>query len=169
MSQGAISKWLGGMGGYPWVAVAFVVVAIGFFGSILVTPAGFRWWLEEQTVHGIEQDGIVTYSYHGVTYKFVDTSTAVPAGTVRRNVYLIPSDPGHGQLTSYLANQIVDWVTTAGALVISGLFVLAGMVRKRRLRRQLEAARGISPRQTFGEGIDDDIMSRMIQRQRHGK
>lgn len=157
------------MGGYPWVAAVVAVVAIGFFGSILVTPGGFRWWLEEKTVRGIEQGGAVTYTYHGVTYEIPDTSSSEPPGRVVKDVYLIPSKPGEGQVSSYLPNQIVDWLMTAGALAVSGLFIMAGMIRKRRLRNDLASKRGITPEETFGQGIDHEVVSRMLQRQRYGK
>jgi hypothetical protein len=165
-----IRRRLGGFGGYRWVAVAFVVISIGFLSAILITPAGWRWWLQVHRVRGIEAAGTVSYAYGGLQYSLTDQDAyGQPAyANGPRNVYLIPTDPSNATLTSPLTSQVLDWVTTVGMMATAGAFMTVGSIRKRRVTRALEAARGPTPRQTFGEGLDEDFVAQLLDRQRRG-
>ena len=162
---GWIRRRMGGTGGLPWVGLAVAVAGTFFLGSILVTPGEWQWWLQAKAVHGNEVHGIVTYTYHGVAYTIDDLQSARSGP---RTVYLVPSNPANGEATGHTENQIVDWSSTLGAYVAAGLFVAGGFVRKRRLDSKLAAARGDTPRETFGQGLDPDVMTQLLERQRRG-
>jgi hypothetical protein len=160
---GALKRRFFGTGGLPWVGFVFAVVGVVFFVLILLSPGGWQWWMDVKAVHAQEQNGIVSYSYQGRNYTIDDVGSL---RTGPRLVYLIPSNPADGAL-KVRANQIFDWSITAGPLLIALAFVGAGFVHKSRGRRQLEEARSSSGG-SFGLGLDEDTLRRLLAQQRDG-
>ena len=151
-----------GTGAFPWIGLAFGVVGLAFFASILLTPGGWQWWMDAQAVQGTEQNGIISYSYRGTTNSIDDPNSF---RTGNRTVYLIPSDPSNAELHN-AGNLILDWGTTGGPLLLGTGFVIAGFIRKNQNSRKRRQAAGNSSAASFGMGLDSETVRRLIEGQK---
>jgi hypothetical protein len=154
----AVQRRFWGTGGLSWAALVFVILGTLFIVLILLSPGGWQWWMDVNTVHGQERDGVVFYSYRGQSYTAddLDSQRSGP-----RLVFLVPSDPSDGAL-KVRANQIFDWSITAGPYAVAVAFVAAGFVHK---RRNQKAASSLSAG-GYGSGLDEDTIHRLLARQR---
>jgi hypothetical protein len=132
---------------FGWAALAFVVVGLIFFGSILSSPGGWQWW-DAAAVHGSEHRGVVFYSYRGTNYS-VDDLQSVRTGP--RTVWVDPSNPATAVL-SVSTPRVSDTAITLGPLVLAGVFFGAGLIRSRRHQRQRAAIAQSGG--SFGDGLD---------------
>ncbi len=158
--------WFAGTGPYPWIGLALIVIGIL---SLIGTRYGSSWLLwTGQPVRGTEQGGIVYYSYRGVGYNLDDTgSRQVPGSgqTRTRSVYLDPSHPANAILNSTVARAI-DIVTVIGPFLAGIVFVAIGFRRRQRNNRRRRLARAIPAEERFGEGLDSDLVRRLLAQQK---
>jgi hypothetical protein len=147
-----------GTGAFPWIGLAFGVVGLAFFASILLTPGGWQWWMDAKAVQGTEQNGIISYSYRGATNSIDDPNSF---RTGNRTVYLLPSDPSNAELHN-AGNVILDWGTTGGPLLLGTGFVIAGFIRKNHNSRRRRRVAVNSSAASFGAGLDSETVRRLI-------
>jgi hypothetical protein len=119
-------------------------------------------------VRGSEQGGIVTYSYRGVSYSLDDTTSQQLPGSTKsktRTVYLDPSDPSKARLDSAVARAI-DVVTVISPFLAAIVFFGLGFRRKQRNDRRRRLTSAIAPEERFGEGLDSDLVQRLLAQQK---
>ncbi len=125
--------------------------------SIVLTPHGWQWWLDAQSVHGHEQDGVVYYSFAGQNWTVDDPHSQ---RTGPRNVYVIAADPAHAALTN-TSTVALDWTVTCGpALVGCGLLAI-GFTRRSRLRGR-QKANELNYNDAYGQGIPSELVRGII-------
>lgn len=140
-----------GTGLYGGFALTLWVIGLAMFGSILISPHGWQWWMDVRSVQGHEQDGIVYYTVGGVHQTVADQGSdrSGPA-----TVYFLASDPSDGMLHN-TATQVIDWGATTGPVTLGTALMVAGLVkrRKRRLARANDPLLRSPPR--WLDGIKD--------------
>ena len=146
---------LSGTTPFSVIGLVFGVAASAFVASILLSPGGWQWWLDTKTVHGMERDGIVYYSYRGGNYTVDDQGSD---RTGPRTVYLIPSQPSNAVL-SETPTQVLDLGLTGGLYLVGCGFVAAGFLRRRRTMHD-------DRRGSFGRGLDHATIERLLAEQR---
>jgi hypothetical protein len=158
--------WFAGTGPFLWIGLALALVGTL---SLVGTTYSSSWLLwTGQPVRGTEQGGIVYYSYRGVNYNFDDTGSQQLPGSSQsrvRTVYVDPSDPSNAILDSTVA-RIIDVVTVVGPFLAAMVFVAVGFRRKRRNNRRRRSAAAIPPEERFGEGLDHDLVQRLLAQQK---
>ena len=119
-----------GTGLFGGFALTLWVIGLALFGSILISPHGWQWWMDVRSVQGHEQDGIVYYSVGGAHQTIADQNSdrSGPA-----TVYFLASDPSDGSLHN-TANQVIDWSATTGPVAVGTALMVAGLVKRRRRR-----------------------------------
>jgi hypothetical protein len=150
-----VKAWFDGAGWFVGGATALFVFALLAVLLELQSPQSVFWTGREVT--GTEQDGIITYRWHGQTYS-LDAPGYGSAKSV--SVWLNPAGPTDGQL-----NNPIDRVISAslvGVPVLAGVALLgAGLTRKYRWeRRQLH--QGLPP-----AGLDPEFADRQLRHLRH--
>jgi hypothetical protein len=158
--------WFAGTGAYPWIGLGLAVIGILSLVGTMYSSSWLLW--TGQSVRGTEQGGIVNYSYRGVSYNLDDTrSQQLPGSTQSktRTVYLDPSDPSNAILDSTVARAI-DVVTVIGPFLAAIVFVGLGFRRKQRNDRRRRLTGAIAPGERFGEGLDSDLVQRLLAQQK---
>lgn len=140
---------------------AFIAGAAALFllGSLLLlaavqSPTMLQW--TGTAVHDVQSGGIAYYSFHGQSYTLNVPSPAAWSSTV----YLDPADPSN----AIFGNPVTRWsdiVLVGGPFAASVLLLTLGFARRSRRRRLMERAE----RGSFGEGLDRQAISRLLDRQ----
>ena len=113
-------------------------------------------------VHGSEQGGLVYYTYGGHVYTLDDLGSF---RTGPRTVYVDPSNPGRAVLNHavwgglQLASVAVPYLLALG-------FAVGTIRRKRFFLSRQRLARENGGQGTYGIGLDDGTMQRLLERQR---
>jgi hypothetical protein len=108
-------------------------------------------------VRAVENGGIAYYSFNGQSYTLNVTSGLPNSGTV----YVDPAEPSN----AIFSNSVTRWTdigSVGGPFVASVLLLTLGFSRRSRRRHRKEHDPGVS----FGGGLDDTTMSRLLERQR---
>lgn len=141
---------------------AFTAGAVALFllGSLLLlaavqSPTMLQW--TGTAVHDVQSGGIAYYSFHGQNYTLNVPSPAAWSSTV----YLDPADPSN----AVFGNPVTRWsdiVLVGGPYTASILLLALGFARRSRRRRLRESPE----RRSFGEGLDHQTVSHLLDRQR---
>lgn len=142
---------------------AFTAGAVALFllGSLLLlaavqSPTMLQW--TGNAVHDVQSGGIAYYSFQGQSYTLNVPSPAAWSSTV----YLDPADPSN----AIFGNPVTRWsdiVLVGGPYTASALLLALGFARRSRRRRRSETA----GQRSFGEGLDHQAVSRLLDRQRN--
>jgi hypothetical protein len=149
-----------GTGLYPVAGVLLLVFAMCFLVANLVSPSAILW--TGTPVAANERGGIVYYQYHGQGYSIDDLNSY---GSGPRTVYLDPSDPARAMIYT-TGSRIFDVVTVGAPLVAAAGFFIAGFLRKRRNGRKLQLERETAGPDTFGQGLDPEVIAQVIARRK---
>jgi hypothetical protein len=141
-------------------AFAAGAVALFLLGSLLLlaavqSPTMLQW--TGTAVHNVQSGGIAYYSFHGENYTLNVPSPAAWSSTV----YLDPADPSHAMF----GKAVWRWsdIVLVGGPYTASILLLALAFTRRSRRRRLKDP---NARQSFGEGLDRQTVSRLLDRQR---
>lgn len=156
VDKGHASLWQG-MGAFPGLGIAFLVLSIAFLGVAALSPTSLQW--TGTPVHATySSDGAVRYTYHGSNYLLADPTTATFHETT---VFVDPSDPANAILDNPF-DRVLDVVTIVGPLLLAVLMFAVG-IRRRRRSRELRVVAGADAR--TGRAMDDDLIKWLRERQ----
>ena len=150
-------RWFEDMGTYVAGAVALFIVGSLFLVAAVQSPSMLQW--TGTAVKAVESGGIAYYSFHGQTYTMDVTSPVLQSGTV----YLDPADPSIAMFSNPLTRW-ADIATVGGPYAASVLLLTLGFARRSRRRRKRQKDRG--PGVSFGTGLDNVTLDRLLDRQR---
>jgi len=151
------SRWQG-MGAFPGLGVAFLVLSIAFLGAAALSPTSLQW--TGTAVHATySKDGTVRYTYHGSTYLLADPTVATFHETT---VFVDPNNPANAILDNPF-NRVLDAVSVGGPLVLAVLCFALGVRRRR--RRRVKAVGGAGA--LTGQAMDDDLIKWLRERQQN--
>ena len=129
-------KWYDGSGWFVAGAVVLLVFAVLALLAGLQSPDRVLW--SGQEVVGTEQQGIVTYSWHGESYS-IDARGTGSAKAV--SVYLDPADPSQAMIDN-IPDRVVAGLLILGPVVAAlVLMVLGGTRNYRWFRRKIKLVR----------------------------
>ena len=131
-----VRKWYDGAGWFVAGAVVLLVFALLALLVGLQSPDRVLW--TGQQVIGTEQQGIVTYLWHGQPY-----SIAAPGnGSAKAvSVYLDPADPSQAMLDNVFDRVAAGLLILGPVVAALVLLVLGGTRNYRWFRRKLKLAR----------------------------
>jgi len=150
-----------GTGPFPGLAVAALVVA-GLLAIVALQGPGKLEWTG-RALHAQERGGVVFYTVKGEQYTLDDPLSSRSGSAT---VYVNPHDPYDASLYNRF-DESTDVLTVGGPLALAGIFLIAGVVRKRKRRRRL-AAEASPGEETFGRGLDEGTVQWLLDRQRRG-
>lgn len=149
-----------GTGLYPVAAVLLMLIGTCFLVSNLLSSSAILW--TGKAVKAREDGGIVYYQYRSQTYSLNDPNSY---GSGARTVYLDPSNPNRAMLYT-TASRVFDVVTVGGPYAAAAGFFAAGFVYRGRTRRRLTAEREEPGSQTFGQGLDSEVIAQVVARRK---
>jgi hypothetical protein len=151
---------LDGTGPLSGLGIACWIVGLAMLLSIILTPNGWGWWMNFQSVKGREIGGLVYYSVNGMKFSVDDLGAPPGSPPHPRTVYYLRSDPSTGSL-HVAANEAVDWGSTAGPGLSGAILISAGFARRARHR---ELARSRDSHDSFGQGIPSGTVRALLDR-----
>jgi len=154
-SANRMQRWFEDMGTFIAGAVALFVVGSLFLVAAVQSPSMLQW--TGTAVRSAESGGLLYYTFHGQTYTLDVTSPVLGSSTV----YVDPADPSNAMLSNPLT-RLTDIGSVGGPYAASLLLLTFGLTRRAR-RRHLRD-RGL--RQSFGSGLDQTTLGRLLDRQR---
>lgn len=145
----------------PSTVVAVALTIVGFLFVLLEMESPSRLYWTGDAVSGTNSGGIVYYTVHEDEYT-LDALGPAPEHDTPVTVYVDPADPSRALLQSPTrwidAFGIVVWfVAAAACLTVPAVKRASG--RRRR-------ASSSSAEETFGEGLDSDLVQRYLERSR---
>jgi hypothetical protein len=143
---------------YGAAVVLFASFGIAMLVATLFGSGAILW--TGRAVHATERDGIITYVYKGTSYTMDDSGSFATRGLT---VYLDPSNPSTAVVDT-TAKRALDASFVLGPFAASAAFLAGGLVHRRRVRSRLEADRLSVAGEVFGQGLDPDVVSRLLGR-----
>lgn len=146
-------------GSGPLLAVSAGLAALGtIFLVLTLTSIGGLVWIGTP-VHGMEQNGIVAYSYHGQSYSIDDTGSY---RTGPRTVYIDSSNPSRAVLYTWDSQAIQDSIVAVPYLGAVVFLLVAVRIQWRYTRRRRDRDRHPERRAAFGEGLDPEVIRQIL-------
>jgi hypothetical protein len=131
-----VRKWYDGSGWYVAGAVVLSVFAVLALLVGLQSPDHVLW--TGQQVTGIEDQGIVYYSWHGQSYS-IDVPGTASAKAL--SVYLDPADPSQAMINNVFDRVVASVLTLGPAVAALVLLVLGGTRNYRWFRQKIKLVR----------------------------
>jgi hypothetical protein len=139
--------------------VLLVLVGSLILHSSLTGDSGLQW--TGTKVHGVERGGIVYYSYKGQNYS-LDHSSRFASNTVAFDA----NDPADTAVLVYPLDRDLEAAAVLACYLAA--IALAGYAVLRARRRTAEPLAGRSP-DSYGSGLDPDVVRRLLEKRRSGE
>jgi hypothetical protein len=153
-----VRSWFNGLGIYAGCALVLCLIGVVAFTFELQSPDFAQW--DGIKIHAVTQNGLTYWTYHG--QKHVKDNTLASAGNSRpvpTTVYLNRSDPSD-ETKAVIADPWNRWSSFAlgvGWFIAAAAVMVIGVVR-----RSLRRRRRIQTMGTYGAGISDEVVRRLL-------
>jgi hypothetical protein len=141
------------------VAVLLVLIGSVILRSSLTGDSGLQW--TGTKVQGVERGGIVYYSYRGQSYS-LDQTSRFASNTVAFDA----KDPADTAVLVYPLDRDLEVAAVLAcylaAIAVAGYAVV-------RARRRTAAPLGGRSADSFGSGLDPEVVRRLIEKRRAGQ
>lgn len=151
----ALSDRLSGNGLLVAVVIVCLLASVLGLAAVEQSPDKILW--TGNRVVGREEGGIVLYRYNGA-----DTNLAVPghASKAHYTLYVDKSDPDN-VIPDSRTDRVIQAGFTLGPLLVAVLIISATLLTRRRQTRRLTESRD-----GYGQGINDDLVRRLLAERR---
>jgi hypothetical protein len=154
-----VRRWFEDTGVFTGAAIALFLLGSLFLGADVQSPSKLQW--TGTAVHAVEDGGIAFYSFGGQNY----TLNVASPQDFSSTVYLDPAEPSNAMFGNALLRW-TEFATVGGVYIAAALLLTLGFARRSRRRRRRMRLGDRDPGLSFGSGLDDGTVGRLLDRQR---